>query len=189
MGRQPKARAAVLEAARRIVIERGAGALTFEELATESGVTRGGICYHFANKEALLQALIEQDVLQWSNASEELAPPGLDEQTSALIAAIRLSTGRKSGDDHRRFVSGMLAAITLDPRLLEPCREYCAGLFPDGDWTEQDLRQVLLRLAADGLFWLEVFGLHEFPPAARARLVELMERLAVDWASDRADQY
>ena len=43
MTRPPKARQKVLDAARRIVEARGAGHFTFDMLAEESGVTRGGI--------------------------------------------------------------------------------------------------------------------------------------------------
>lgn len=172
----------MLAAARRIVVERGAGALTFEELAAESGVTRGGIHYHFATKEALLQGLIEEDLRQWHEASRQLAPAEFAGKTGDLLAFIRLATGRGHGDDHRRFVSGMLAAVMLEPSLLSPCREYFRGVYPSGDdWSEAELRRTLLRLAADGLFWTEVLGLYEFPPATRERLIDLMEQLATGW--------
>ena len=184
MGRQPKARQTVLAAARRIVIERGAAALTFEGLAAESGVTRGGITYHFATKEALLKALVEEDVKQWMQKGEELAPPALDDATGELVAAIRHSTSQEAGEEHRRFVSGMIAAVMLDPALLEPCREYFSSLFPTGRGREQDLQRALVRLAADGLFWTEVFGLYEFPPSARKRLVALMEEIAIASAEE-----
>ena len=62
MSRQPKARTKVLEAARKIVQESGAGALTFDELSRVSGVTRGGITYHFPTKDALLRGLLEHDM-------------------------------------------------------------------------------------------------------------------------------
>ena len=69
MPRAPKARAAILAAARRIVATRGAGHLTFESLSEESGVTRGGITYHFPSKESLLKGLVEDDLVQWDAVS------------------------------------------------------------------------------------------------------------------------
>ncbi len=182
MGRPPRARTLALEAARRIVVERGAGALTFEEVAATSGVTRGGITYHFPTKQALLRALVEEDIAQWNAGEEALAPGGGDRETDELIAAIRLSTGKGSQDEHKRFVSGMLSAVTLDPSLLEPCRAYFEAALGRERWDERRLRQLLLRLAADGLFWMEVFRLYELPPPVRAELVALMERLAADWS-------
>ena len=59
MGRPPLAREKILAAARQIVERDGAGALTFDELVRESGITRGGITYHFPTKEDLLRATLE----------------------------------------------------------------------------------------------------------------------------------
>ena len=59
MSRPPRARKQVLDAAERIVKAHGAANLTFEELVQESGISRGGITYHFATKDDLLRALGE----------------------------------------------------------------------------------------------------------------------------------
>ncbi|MSQ91533.1 MAG: TetR/AcrR family transcriptional regulator, partial [Gammaproteobacteria bacterium] len=47
MGRPPLAKEKILAAARQIVEQDGAGCLTFDELAKVSGITRGGITYHY----------------------------------------------------------------------------------------------------------------------------------------------
>lgn len=64
MPRPPKARLRVLDAAERIVKARGAANLTYDELVQESGVSRGGITYHFPTKDDLLRALIARDLEQ-----------------------------------------------------------------------------------------------------------------------------
>jgi AcrR family transcriptional regulator len=179
MGRQPKARDAILEAARRIVRERGAGNLTYDELVQESGVTRGGITYHFATKEALLRALIEADIEQWCDLEAQLKPKDGEERTAELIAYIRCHTDRN--EEQRRFVTGMLSAVTLDHSLLDPVREFEAQRRAEVEWDDSQLRRQLLRLASEGLFWSEIFGCGELPASVRKRLVALMEQLAVEW--------
>lgn len=72
MPRRPRARDQILDAARRIVESRGAGHLTYEELATESGIIRGGIPHHFPTKRALLKGLIEADFRAREQTSEAL---------------------------------------------------------------------------------------------------------------------
>ena len=186
MGRTPKARQIVLDAARRIVRERGAGNLTFEELVQESGVTRGGITYHFATKDALLRALVEADIEQWRELEERNRPATVDPQTAELLADIRGHTERN--EDRRRFVTGMLSAITLDRSLLDPVREFIAQKRGDVEWDDVQLRRHLLRLASEGLFWSELIGYGELEPDVRARLVELMEEMALELAeSNSAD--
>ena len=180
MGRAPKAKQEVLDAARRIVRERGAGNLTFEELVQESGVTRGGITYHFATKDALLRALIEADMEQWRELEQRHRPETVDDQTAELIADIRGHTERN--EDRRRFVTGMLSAITLDRSLLDPVRAFIARRRADMEWDDVQLRRHLVRLASEGLFWSELVGYGELEPDVRERLVTLMEEMALELA-------
>ncbi len=179
MSREPKARQVILDAARRIVREQGAGKLTFDGLVHESGVTRGGITYHFATKQALLQALLAADLEQWCELEASYRPSDLGDHAAELLADIRCHTARN--DDRRRFVAGMVSAVTHDRTLLDPVRKFIAEKRAGMKWSDAHLRQHLLRLAAEGLFWSELFEYGELEPAVRKRLVELMERLAVEW--------
>jgi TetR/AcrR family transcriptional regulator len=52
-------RMAILEAAVRIFARSGISAATLEDIATEAGVTRGALCWHFHSKDDLLSAIIQ----------------------------------------------------------------------------------------------------------------------------------
>ena len=179
MGRQPKARQVILDAARHIVRERGAGNLTYEELVQQSGLTRGGITYHFPTKDVLLRELVSCDIQQWRELEEQLKPKLDNDAAAELIAYIRSHS--EPDEDHRRFVTGMLSAATLDPSLLDTVREYKNERTAKLKWTEQQLMQQLLRLASEGLFWSEIFSCQELPAKVRKRLVMKMEQLAEEW--------
>ena len=69
-----------------MLLREGAGALTFEELVKESGITRGGITYHFPTKEDLLRGLLESDFRQWDDAEAALTPTDCDPDTARLLA-------------------------------------------------------------------------------------------------------
>ena len=105
MPRQPTARQKVIDASRQIVMERGAGALTYDEIAQVSGVTRGGITYHFPTKQRLLQALVEQDIDQWIQLEETNTPCDCPAEAAELLAFLRAHTAEEP--DRRRFVTGM----------------------------------------------------------------------------------
>ncbi|MBA2287944.1 MAG: helix-turn-helix transcriptional regulator [Ktedonobacteraceae bacterium] len=51
--------AAILEAALNTFARSGVSATTLEEIATEAGVTRGTLCWHFHSKEDLLLAVVK----------------------------------------------------------------------------------------------------------------------------------
>lgn len=181
MSRQPKARTKVLLAARKIVQESGAGALTFDELSRVSGVTRGGITYHFPTKDALLRGLLEHDMEQWQASEAACTPKDCPcPQRAELIGFIRSHTSRD--DNRRRFVAGMLSAAVHEPELLDACRTEIRARFAGQTWDEAGLRAYLLRSAAIGMFWDEVFQFDHLPAKARKDLVALMERLAEEWS-------
>ncbi|MFN7552153.1 MAG: TetR/AcrR family transcriptional regulator [Pseudomonadota bacterium] len=185
MPRSPRARATILAAASRVVRDRGAAALTFEEVVAASGVTRGGITYHFPTKDHLLRALVERDREDWERTLAAHRAACACGPEPDLVAYIRSST--QDDADHRRFVSGMLGAVAHDPGLLASCRDFYRAQVGACRWTDAELRHLMLRMAADGLFWMETFGFLDLPSAARRRFVALLESLAAAGsAPDRA---
>ena len=177
MTRQLKARQKVLDAARRIVESKGAGHLTFDELATESGVTRGGITYHFPTKEALLKGLIEADIADWERAANEASPEKACEKTATILGHLRCNLDT---DDirHRRYVSGMMSAAMVDLSLLDRVREHQRRTFEGWDWSDEDLMRYVVLMASEGVFWQELFDMNPLPPDIHARVVALIRRLA-----------
>lgn len=187
MTRPPHARARVLLAARKIVEDSGAGALTFDELSRVSEVTRGGITYHFPTKDALLRALLEDDMQQWKASEASLAPTSVkDPALAELIGFIRSHTSQD--DSRRRFVAGMLSAAVHQPDLLTSCREEIGARYLDQNWDEATLRNHVLRLAAVGLFWEELFDIRSLPASARGRFVAMLEQLASSWSAATDEQ-
>ena len=179
MSRPPRARKKVLDAAERIVKARGAANLTFEELVQESGISRGGITYHFATKDELLRALIERDLEQGKAEEARFRTAAGDGPAAELIAQIRAWS--QPDADRKRFVAGMLSAVAHDPGLLDPIRCHhqaeCAGR----TWDAAGIRVAILKLAAAGMFWSEFFGCSEVPAEQRPRVIAELEALALAW--------
>ncbi|HZO71310.1 MAG TPA: TetR family transcriptional regulator [Ktedonobacteraceae bacterium] len=53
-------RQVIMDAALRVFARSGASGTTLDDIATEAGVSRGALCWHFHNKNDLLAAVIEQ---------------------------------------------------------------------------------------------------------------------------------
>ncbi|MDQ0635357.1 AcrR family transcriptional regulator [Arthrobacter pascens] len=60
MARKPVAREAVLDAFESLLIEVGERAATLDAVAKRAGVSKGGLLYHFPNKEALIEVLLDR---------------------------------------------------------------------------------------------------------------------------------
>jgi AcrR family transcriptional regulator len=101
-----------------------------------------------------------------------------------LLGFIRTLTAQD--ESHRRFLCGMLSAATLDPSLMDPCRQELRERLGRKQWSERDLRLHLIHLAAEGLMWQELFQMYSMPGPARTRLVALMQELARQWGAGQS---
>ena len=59
-----RTRAAIIAAARGIILKEGIGALTMDRAAQAAGMSKGACMYHFKNKRALHAALIQDSAAQ-----------------------------------------------------------------------------------------------------------------------------
>jgi TetR/AcrR family acrAB operon transcriptional repressor len=66
-------RTGILDAAERIFCAKGVGTATLAEIASEAGVTRGAIYWHFRNKDALLTAVCDRS----NSAMKAVAATGM----------------------------------------------------------------------------------------------------------------
>lgn len=58
--RSERSRTAILDAALELFSHRGYGATSMRDIASKAGVSTGSVYHHFADKEAIFQALLEQ---------------------------------------------------------------------------------------------------------------------------------
>jgi AcrR family transcriptional regulator len=110
MSRPPLAREKVLDAFEAILIGDGERAATMDATARSAGVSKGGLLYHFASKDALeagilerLGTLVDEDVTTMNAAPEGAVAFFLrssvmqnDPIDRAILAAARLAQGGNS---------------------------------------------------------------------------------------------
>jgi len=174
----PNARERILDAAELLVAGQGASNLTLDAVAQAAGVSKGGLLYHFPNKEALLAAMIERhcDELDANYARElETLPP--DKTSSRLKASILGALKRPTG---REGVGApLLAAAANNPALLDGARaryaEHVAQVTASGSCFA---RSAVIMLAIDGLMLGEIWRLTPFTEDQRELIVQEMLRLA-----------
>jgi TetR/AcrR family acrAB operon transcriptional repressor len=105
MARRTKEEAAatrdsILDAAEKLFVQQGVSRTTLQHIATEAGVTRGAIYWHFDDKGALFNAMMERAILPLE-AELEL----LDQSTSADPL-----------DDLRSYMFAVLRRTVEDPQ-------------------------------------------------------------------------
>lgn len=159
MGTRPSKRLDLLQAAARVVERQGSAQLTLEAVAAEAGLSKGGLLYHFPTKQALIEAMVEHVVQEFTQDLERRPGTFLESYIRATF-------------DYRPelSVSSVLAAaLSHDPPLLGPLQRGFET------WRRQALKEGgpranLIRLAVDGLWFTELFGLAPLTSRERTRL-------------------
>ncbi len=173
-------RTRVLDAAEHIVQARGVPALTLDAAAREAGVSKGGLLYHFASKEALLEGLmgrLSDFVATEFAAAFAATPPGLGRTARALLSW-QFDSVCATDDRLGRACAVFLVAFNHDPALLDPIRAVFAGI-------RTQLRQdglpsghgAAILAACDGLFMAYLFRMYTPDPTEMRDLRRALETL------------
>lgn len=173
---KPSTRDTILDAATDVVALDGAKQLTIDAVAAKSGVSKGGVLYHFPNKVALLQGMVDRviaevidDVQKARLTATEAGEPVLPRVIDALFERI----------DTNDSVSGGLLAASVEHRdLLGPAREAISGLFQQlANEAPDPIQAQIILLALDGLKMTSLLGISHVDPnqitAIRQRMIAM----------------
>lgn len=169
-------RAACLRAACQYIRQKGAAQLTLDAVAKEAGVSKGGLLYHFPSKEALIKALMEDFLDRFDQDTETEAAAHTDLSANHWARAYLIQTSRLSQED-MELNSAIMAAAALNPELLQPIKERYDLWQRRIDGASNPVAATVIRLAADGLFFSELFGFAPLPEERRAEAIDYMLQL------------
>lgn len=166
----------LLEAIVSIIERDGLTPLTLDAVATETGMTRAGLLYHFPSREALIRATHEHLTGQWERDLVDSAGKSADEASAAERHAAYVNVCVKAA---RRVELLLMLENTESGGLSKLWQEVIdrwAPPVPDpGDAAGVD--QFIARLAADGLWMHEALSSRPLPASLRKRIVERLAKL------------
>lgn len=160
----------ILDAVATVLVRDGGNAVTIAAVAAEAEVSKGGLFYHFASKELLLEGLVDR-YIEAFDALIDQAGDGPGDATRAYLHSAQDPAGPAGPS-----VAAVLAAAVAQPHALQQLRAHCQvwqeRLENDGIPNEIAMT---IRFAVDGL-WLSD-TLHLAPPDRAARQ-DVITRLA-----------
>lgn len=173
-----KTRRTILNAANLIVINQGVDSLTLEATAREAGISKGGLLYHFPSKQALIEGMIRY-YLQRFAADLDASAESIDPSQAGRLTRAYLETTFADNERTPRLNAGLLAAIATDPALLSPVQDSFAAWVANLDRDQLDpVLTTIIRLVADGLWLVELFGLAPPDAEMKARVQQKLIDLA-----------
>lgn len=100
-----RTRSAILDAAEMEMQERGVSGASFERIARRANVTRGAIYWHFADRDALLRAMVERTDLPLRDLQYNLRREQPNQQPRTTLREMLLhGLTRLATDSHHRRV-------------------------------------------------------------------------------------
>ncbi|MGC5627016.1 TetR/AcrR family transcriptional regulator [Georgenia sp. Z1344] len=184
---RPSSRIRALDAAATIVGRDGLRALTYESLAAETGLTKGGLLYHFPSRDALVVAMHDHLAARWDAdiASFVDGDPAEADAEARLAAYVRSTASTPTRAELLLLlesvdVPGLVGAwnrVIEDwappvPAEVDPDGEPSGDAGGDGADGAAELDAFVARLAADGLWVFEALTGNALPAAVRERAVE-----------------
>jgi AcrR family transcriptional regulator len=160
----------VLDAATRVLLRDGAQALTLEAVAKEANVSKGGLLYHFANKQALVAGMVARLVSQFDAAIREAGDePGAASRAYLVATVAATPTAASVAAD--QTAAALFAAALVEPDALIPLREayqrWQRRLEHDGI---DPATATAVRLTVDGWWLARLLNLAPPPPRLHKRL-------------------
>jgi AcrR family transcriptional regulator len=172
------ARDRMLDAAEALARSVGAANLTLDAVAQAAGVSKGGLLYHFPNKDALLAAMLERHVGRVDESCcrlrETLGNAGAAAELKAWVMSML------QPDPLRRDMgAAVLAAAANNPALLDCLRErHAARIGRVVESSGNFALAAVIMLAVDGLVQSEIWRVSTFTDEQRDAVMQLLLQLA-----------
>lgn len=169
---RPSNRTNILDAAIRVIERDGITAVTFEAVAVESGIARGGLLYHFPSREALMQGIHQHLAGLWESSMQAVAgTPGEAASAEQRYSAYARTCAQTAS---RAELQLMLDAAATDENM-QPWSTVVERWSPPAPQDLDDpaaMDLFIAKLAADGMWVYEALSRSRLDPTVRQAIAD-----------------
>ncbi|MGP4023205.1 TetR/AcrR family transcriptional regulator [Actinomadura sp. 3N407] len=177
------ARQRILDGALELLRAEGGGKITLDAAARQAGVTKPGLMYHFATKDALMLGVVEYAADRWERRLLDYLGQPLE--TAAPHQRIRAYVRVSLTEEFDRADFAIFAdALYRDALGAAWVRRFDPWLALPDDLPEAERgRLTAARLLADGYWTAAATGVFPVPERDRAQILAVADHLLNDEAS------
>ncbi len=172
----------ILDAAERVVLEQGAARLTLDAVAHQASISKGGLLYNFPGKEDLIRGMIERLADRFDASLERKAheDPNIAGRHTRAYVDVCFPTPTVLSAEHDAVCAALLAAVATNLSLLEPLRGTVAAMQAKlADDGIDPVLAMIIRLAVDGLWMSDLFGMDPMDENMRTQVLERLRALTM----------
>jgi AcrR family transcriptional regulator len=167
----------ILSAAEQIVVRDGVKNLTIENVANEAKISRGGVLYHYASKDALIQGMLDRLVEQFEMIiNDEVAndPEHYGRYTRAFArATLRMD------EDTASVFAPLLAAISYNPDLIHSFNQRWQAWQQQMEQEIDPVKGAVVQLASHALWLNDLLLRQDFSVDRKREIVAYLVRLTL----------
>lgn len=161
--RQTIDREQILDAAEQVVMREGAAHLTIEAVAAEAGVSKGGVLYSFASKDALIDALHRRIISGFDQIVEKVIATLGDTPENRIRGHVIANFEHDESVNER--IAGLIVNFIRSPQYRAEANEYYRDLVGKLDASTPTGKKLRLALlATEGAFMLRGFDFYPIGP-------------------------
>ena len=157
MAKKTETKEQILRAAAEVINTEGVLSVTLEAVAKKAAISKGGLLYHFPNKDALLEGMIDylmQSFVSGMNSA-------VNEDPCERGKWVRAYTVLTFNELNVEMNTAFLAAVATNPELLKIMAERFQELHARIEDDNIDpIIATIVRLAADGMYFNQLYGLN-----------------------------
>jgi AcrR family transcriptional regulator len=178
----------LLEAAEWLTLRDGVAKMTLDAVSREAGVSKGGLLYHFPTKDALIGGH-DRAVYRAFRGRHRKNLRDEEGAGSWVRAYAKACFAPRERQQNLSVTTALVAAAANDPKLADPLRKRY-GIWQrrvEDDGLEPALA-TLIRLAIDGAWLAELFGLASLSEKLRDDVLEELLRLGRETGADAVEK-
>jgi AcrR family transcriptional regulator len=161
----------LLLAASNIVLKQGMAKLTLEAVSKEAGVSKGGLLHYFPNKESLVEGLVNELTQEFEEDIEERVQTEGDTPGKWVRSYVKSTF--ESEESGLEIGAVFSAALYANPDMLLKIQTLFATWQKNIENDGIDpVHATIARLAADGLWFSEIFGMPQLDEQLKTRIFE-----------------
>lgn len=156
-----------------MVVQEGIGGLTIDRVAAEAGMSKGGVFYHFKNKEALVTAMAQKIIAEFEEECESRMAAGATMIEATIEGAFSQDLRQKNR------IAALITCCTSEPNFGQRFRakytEWVQDLAVKGGVDAGTAR--VIATSIDGYYITEMLGVSRMTTGEiqelKARLLDL----------------
>ncbi len=175
---RPSNRTKILDAAARVIQRNGVTGLTFDSVAAEAELTRGGLMYHFRSREVLVESLHEHLSKMWEDSMLELVGKPFEQTTAQeRFVAYTQACAQSATRAELLFILDASTSPEHTPPWASILEKWAPPPPDKNSDTAAALALFIARLAGDGLWVYESLSNQPLDAEMRQNVVRELARI------------